>query len=57
MKFILFYLQFNTSLEGLGMFSSSAALVRNLRRYAATAQTQYYIANIVYNQIDTVFNC
>ena len=36
MKFIVFYLQFINSLEGLGMFFSSAALVRRLRRYAAT---------------------
>ena len=31
-----FYLQGINSLEGLGMFFSSAVLVRRLRRYAAT---------------------
>ena len=36
MKFIVFYLQFINSLEGLGMFLSSAALIRRLRRYTAT---------------------
>ena len=36
MKFVVFYLQFINSLEGLGMFFSSAALIRRLRRYAAT---------------------
>ena len=36
MKFIVFSLQFIYSLEGLGMFFSSAALIRRLRRYAAT---------------------
>ena len=36
MKFGVFYLQFINSLEGLGMFFSSAALIRKLRSYAAT---------------------
>ena len=36
MKFVVFYLQFINSLEGLGMFFSSAALIRRFRRYAAT---------------------
>ena len=36
MKFVVFFLQFINSLEGLGMFFSSAALIRRLRRYAAT---------------------
>ena len=36
MKFILFYLQFINSFEGLGMFFSSATLIRRLRRYAVT---------------------
>ena len=36
MKFIVSYLQFINSLEGLGMFFSSAALIRRLRRYDAT---------------------
>ena len=36
MKFVVFYLQFINSLEGVGMFFSSAALIRWLRSYAAT---------------------
>ena len=36
MKIVLFYLQFINSLEGLRMFFYSAALIRRLRRYAAT---------------------
>ena len=36
MKFIVFYLEFINSLEGPGMFFSSAAIIRRLRRYAAT---------------------
>ena len=36
MKFIVFYLQFINSLEGLGMFLYSAAIIRRLRRYTAT---------------------
>ena len=36
MKFIVFYLQFINSVEGLGMFFSSAALIRRLRKYTAT---------------------
>ena len=39
MKFIVFYLQLINSLEGLGMFFSSAALIRRLRKYTST-QTQ-----------------
>ena len=35
-KFFVFYLQFINSLEGLGMFFSSAALIRRLRKYTAT---------------------
>ena len=35
-EFIVFYLQFINSLEGLGMFFSSAALSRRLRKYTAT---------------------
>ena len=34
---IVFYLQFINSLEGLGMFFSSAALIRRLRKYTARA--------------------
>ena len=36
MKFIVFYLQLINSLEGLGMFFSSAALIRRLRKHSAT---------------------
>ena len=36
MKFIVFYLEFINSLEGPGMFFSSAATIRRLRSYAAT---------------------
>ena len=36
MKFIVFYLQLINSLEGLGMFFSSAALIRRLRKHTAT---------------------
>ena len=36
MKFIVFYLEFINSLEGPGMFFSSAAIIRRLRSYAAT---------------------
>ena len=35
-EFIVFYLQFINFLEGLGMFFSSAALIRRLRKYTAT---------------------
>ena len=35
-EFIVFYLQFINSLEGLGMFFASAALIRRLRKYTAT---------------------
>ena len=35
-EFMVFYLQFINSLEGLGMFFSSAALIRRLRNYTAT---------------------
>ena len=35
-EFIVFYLQFINSLEGLGMFFSSAALIHRLRKYTAT---------------------
>ena len=37
MKYIVFYLQFIISLEGPGMFFSSAAVIRRLRRYTARA--------------------
>ena len=36
MKFIVFYLEFINSLEGPGMFFSSAAIICRLRSYAAT---------------------
>ena len=36
MKFIVFYLQSINSLEGPGMFFSSAAIIRRLRKYTAT---------------------
>ena len=36
MKFVVFCLQFINSLEGVGMFFSSAALIRRLRSYAET---------------------
>ena len=36
MKFIKFYLQSINSLEGPGMFFSSAAIIRRLRKYTAT---------------------
>ena len=42
MKFIWFYLQFINSLECLGMFFSSATLVRRLRRYAIFFLQFYY---------------
>ena len=38
MKFIVFYLQFVISIEGLGMLFSSVAPVRRLRKYAATVR-------------------
>ena len=38
MKFIVFYLEFINSLEGPGMFFSSAAIIRRLRSYAATGK-------------------
>ena len=41
MKFIEFYLQSINSLEGLGMFFFSAALIRRLRRYAVTPPLAY----------------
>ena len=36
MNFIMFYIHFMNSFEGLGMFFSSTALIRRLHRYAAT---------------------
>ena len=36
MKFIVFYLQSINSFEGPGMFFSSAAIIRRLRKYTAT---------------------
>ena len=38
MKFVVFYLQFINSLESVGMFFSSAALIRRFHRYAATVR-------------------
>ena len=38
MKFIVFYLQFINSLEGLGMFFSSPALIRRLHKYNASVE-------------------
>ena len=35
-RFVVFYLQLIISLEGLGMFFSSAALIRRLQKYTAT---------------------
>ena len=35
MKFLVFYLQSINSLEGPGMFFSSAAIIRRLRKYTA----------------------
>ena len=40
MKFIVFYLEFINTLEGPGMFFSSAAIIRRLRSYAATHEHQ-----------------
>ena len=37
MKFIVLYIQFINSFEGLGLFFSSTAFIRRLRRYAATS--------------------
>ena len=42
MKFIVFYLQLINSLEGLGMFFSSAVLTRRLRNHTATTQQIFY---------------
>ena len=39
MKFIVIYIQFIKSLEGLGMFFSSTAFIRRLRWFAATIWT------------------
>ena len=36
MNFIVFYLELIISLEGPGMFFSSAAIIRRLRKYTAT---------------------
>ena len=36
MKFVVFYLLLINSFEGLGMFFSSAALIRRLRKHTAT---------------------
>ena len=38
MKFIVFYLQLVNSLEGLGLFFSSAVLTRRLRKHTATIE-------------------
>ena len=40
-EFIVFYLQFINSLEGLGMLFSSAALIRRLRKYTAIVKTPW----------------
>ena len=47
MKFNVFYLQFINSLEGLGMFFSSAAFIRRLRRYTATTAHQLLFQNVI----------
>ena len=41
MEFFVFYLQSINSLEGPGMFFSSAAIIRRLRRYTATLLKKY----------------
>ena len=46
MKFIVFYLQIINSLEGLGMFFSSAAIIRKLRSFTVTAEL---------NSVQTIF--
>ena len=58
MKFVVFYLQFINSLEGLGMFFSSAALIRRLRRYTATITVHdcaTFSGNHVESKIDVEF--
>ena len=52
MKFIVFYLQFINSLEGLVMFFSSAVLVRRFRRYAARAMDGFLVfILLVYSKV------
>ena len=46
MKFTVFYLQLINSFEGLGMFFSSAALIRKLRKYTATGTTPETSRNV-----------
>ena len=50
-EFVVFYSQFINSLEGLGMFFSSAALIRRLRKYTATDKfingPNYRFSNII----------
>ena len=45
MKFIVFYLQLINYLEGLGMFFSSAALIRRLRKYNATSELGIFLSH------------
>ena len=46
MKCIVFYLQFINSLEGLGMFFYSAALIRRLRRFGFARSNELYFPMI-----------
>ena len=55
MKFIVFYLQFINSLEGLGMFFSSAALIRRLCRYTATTALFRLFELLTVMAADTLF--
>ena len=54
MKFFVFYFQSINSLEGPGMFFSSAAIIRRLRRYTATIVCRnWLIRRLHQSQIDS----
>ena len=55
MKFIVFYLEFFNSLEGPGMFFSSAAIIRRLRSYAATDFLIFQLVFLESNMFEVVY--
>ena len=47
MKFIVFYLQLINSLEGLGIFFSSAAVIRRRRKHTATLSQLFQFIQVL----------
>ena len=54
MKFFVFYIEFINSLEGPGMFFSSAATIRRFRSYAATLSL-FKKGHSIVNRFSSVF--